>query len=666
MKYRTTRITGFFDKPGGTQLFQLFPNEVVDATGQTNGALIEVVLKVGDRGWISSTDCKPDSGSRLPVDREIFVDTCIDIETAMNGLDTTAPWYVAADFVIARGLIETNLINVAPAIGSTAVGPLKVTQAEWDASLAFLQNDGKTLGAGPFQEGDFDHWLKQIWGAIYRMYADAKAISAKQTAAAGLTDKFVPSYLDLFHAYLASVDAAVAILDASGDDQDQTKTVLAVLQPMMAQADLDALFATRSQYTGTLTSPKTIKDFVAATGAALDDALKNAFDLIKQFAPEELLQIKQGEAPWFDVALKAEADHIAEATNASDIESYFDATDLGHQNHILPWCGAFAAHCMKDSGNATAAASIPKGAAAAVNWSSWGTALPVRADAVPQGAVVVLSKTPGTDGTGHVAFCVQFLDDGKSIQLLGGNQSHRVQRSTFPASKIHAIRWLDLEGDNVRSAGDTQPSQTKISQAAFDLIVACEVSSQAVYEKKLTHPEWPGEQSGVTIGIGYDVGYATQNQLRSDWAGNIPGPMIDALVPAIGKTGPAARPLASQLGAVVTVPWDAAIQVHKNAVIPRWVAIVQNALPNTNLIGPDCLGALVSLTYNRGASFNRPEPRYSEMRDIKQHMESKQFQLIPDDFRHMERLWPNSAGLRDRREQEAKLFERGLASLPTS
>jgi len=321
---------------------------------------------------------------------------------------------------------------------------------------------------------------------------------------------------------------------------------------------------------------------------------------------------------------------------------------------------------MKECGNATASASIPKGAAAAINWSGWGEALPIRADEVPQGAVVVLAPAPGTDSTGHVEFCVQFLDGGKSIQLLGGNQSHRVQRSTFSAASIRAIRWLDLQPDNRKDGFNSQASQTPISQAAFDLILACEVSSRAVYESKLRHPEWPGEQSGVTVGIGYDVGYATKDQLRNDWSGAIPGPMIEALLPAIGVKGPAARPLAEQLGAIVDIPFDAAIQVHKTAVIPRWVGIVENALPNTNLLAPDCLGALVSLTYNRGASFNKTGPRYSEMRDIKQHMQNKQFALIPDDFRHMERLWPNSAGLRDRREQEAKLYERGLASIPVA
>jgi len=307
MKYYILRKTGFFDQPNGTKVYTLFPNEVVEATGQTNGPMIEVILDGGSRGWISSTDCAPDTGPRPSVDRDAFVGRCISIERTMNALPTTAPWFVAADFVLARGLIETDLENVGPAPGTTAVGPLKVTQTEWDAFLTFLKNDGKSLsGAGQYQSGDYDHWLMQIWGATYRMLADAKAISDKKTAAAGLKDKFIPSYLDLFHTYLTNVDAAIAILDANSSDQDRTKSLLTVLQPVMSQVETTTLFTARSNFTGTLTTPKTVADFVAATGAKLGDALKSAFDLIKQFAPEELPQIQQGEAPWFDVALKAE------------------------------------------------------------------------------------------------------------------------------------------------------------------------------------------------------------------------------------------------------------------------------------------------------------------------------------------------------------------------
>src|SRR5207253_60490 len=96
--------------------------------------------------------------------------------------------------------------------------------------------------------------------------------------------------------------------------------------------------------------------------------------------------------------------------------------------------------------SAAAAQSIPKGAAAAINWRGWGAGLPVNSSNIPRGAVVVLAPAAGTGSTGHVGFFDKVLDDGR-VQLLGGNQSNAVSRTRFPA-RIVAIRWLDLEPAN--------------------------------------------------------------------------------------------------------------------------------------------------------------------------------------------------------------------------
>ncbi|MBI3435686.1 MAG: hypothetical protein HY056_11520 [Proteobacteria bacterium] len=208
------------------------------------------------------------------------------------------------------------------------------------------------------------------------------------------------------------------------------------------------------------------------------------------------------------------------------------------------------------------------------------------------------------------------------------------------------------------------PSSTEISQRAFDMIVFFEVTSEALYTQKYRMPIWPKGASGVTIGIGYDVGYANRVQLRDDWAQSIPDAMIRALEAAIGVTGEAARPLAAALGASVDVPWQAASAVHRRRVIPRWVSLVERSLGNTARIGADCLGALVSLTYNRGASFTKDGDRYREMRAIREHMAAKEFARIPGELRAMRRLWPEVPGLQARRNQEAKLFEDGLRAIP--
>lgn len=237
-------------------------------------------------------------------------------------------------------------------------------------------------------------------------------------------------------------------------------------------------------------------------------------------------------------------------------------------------------------------------------------------------------------------------------------------------SDREGLEWLHefmtAEGalETVQPGGP--PSATPISGEAFNLIVEFEVTGEQAYTKKYRKPVWPKGQSGVTIGIGYDVGYASKPQLHADWDGAILDPMVTALESALGVTGAAANAVAKRLQATVDVPWEAAIAVHRGKVLPRWVELVERNLSNTALIGPDCLGALLSLTYNRGASFGKAGARYREMRNMKTHMAAKDFRDIPGEFRSMKRLWPDMTGLQKRREREAQLFEKGLTALPSA
>lgn len=201
-----------------------------------------------------------------------------------------------------------------------------------------------------------------------------------------------------------------------------------------------------------------------------------------------------------------------------------------------------------------------------------------------------------------------------------------------------------------------------ISQRAVDLIVSCEVSSRAYYEKNYRHPEWPGGASGVTVGIGYDIGYASVAKLRKDWDGKLPDATISIMERCVGVTGDAARQLLPSVRAKIDVPWDAAMQVFLENDVPEWTDSVLKSISHASILSPDSLGALVSLAYNRGASFDRQGDRYSEMRDIKMHINSDRLAKVPGDFRSMKRLWPDMRGLRERREAEAKLFADGLVA----
>lgn len=201
-----------------------------------------------------------------------------------------------------------------------------------------------------------------------------------------------------------------------------------------------------------------------------------------------------------------------------------------------------------------------------------------------------------------------------------------------------------------------------ISQKANDLIIACEVSSRAYYERHYRKPELPGAASGITIGIGYDLGYAPTGKIRSDWQDRVPGHMLNMMLRCSGKTQSSARPLLSEARRIIDIPWSDAIYVYQHVDIPQWVERVCRAIPGADNLHPHCLGALTSLAYNRGASFNKADGRYREMRAIRSHIQAGQLDRVDDEIRSMKRLWPNLRGLRIRRDQEADLWNLGLRS----
>jgi hypothetical protein len=216
-------------------------------------------------------------------------------------------------------------------------------------------------------------------------------------------------------------------------------------------------------------------------------------------------------------------------------------------------------------------------------------------------------------------------------------------------------------------------SSTEISPRADELIVACEVSSKKAYNTFYSKPVRPPGASGLTIGIGYDLGQTSVEDLVRDWGGYLAPEAMTLLKPACGIAGERADLVLDTLKnkKELIVSWETAYSEFSKEARPRYVGMTEDALENTADLHPDSLGALVSLVYNRGtAGFFKPStgaenPNYLEMRNIASHMKVKHFEKIPQELRCMKRIWVNQPKLRGlllRRDAEANLFELGLTN----
>jgi hypothetical protein len=205
---------------------------------------------------------------------------------------------------------------------------------------------------------------------------------------------------------------------------------------------------------------------------------------------------------------------------------------------------------------------------------------------------------------------------------------------------------------------DSQPVLTStLSEKALKLIIDHEVGGgPGYYNKALKRPCYPGGASGVTIGIGYDLGYNSTTQFTSDWSDTINENEFNRLKAHLGKKGSTAK---SAIPSVkdIEISWTSALNVFKKSTLPRFINETLKAFPGADKLHPDAFGALVSIVFNRGASVTGSSRQ--EMLNIRNLIGSKNYKAIASEIRSMKRLWVGKGldGLLRRRDEEAKLVE---------
>lgn len=223
------------------------------------------------------------------------------------------------------------------------------------------------------------------------------------------------------------------------------------------------------------------------------------------------------------------------------------------------------------------------------------------------------------------------------------------------------IKTLLIEDDFVTpSTCQHEPEEdTKelLSPKALKLILDYEVGGgEGYYNRYLKRPCWPKGASGVTVGIGYDLGYNSTTQFQEDWGGVINDSDFNRLRKCLGFKGSIAN---SKLSSVrdIEVPWDSALNVFKKNTIPRFIKLTLKAFPEADKLHPDAFGALVSIVFNRGSSLKGS--RRAEMARIRDLVPSKNYSAIAQEIRDMKRIWRGKGldGLLRRRDKEASLVD---------
>ena len=182
-------------------------------------------------------------------------------------------------------------------------------------------------------------------------------------------------------------------------------------------------------------------------------------------------------------------------------------------------------------------------------------------------------------------------------------------------------------------------------------------------------PHFPGYQSGITVGVGYDLRFNTRENFDSTWGPYLDSAHMRELSKDLGVKGSKKRGRElKNMG--IDIPFKHAWAVFIASILPRFYRITEGAYPSLDTLPGSCRAVLVSIVFNRGASMNGASR--SEMRRIRDilagasspsiHKQKRKMLLsdVEDEILSMQRLWDAGSGLVRRRQKEANMWRQGL------
>ncbi len=275
---------------------------------------------------------------------------------------------------------------------------------------------------------------------------------------------------------------------------------------------------------------------------------------------------------------------------------------------------------------------------------------------------------------------------GKNVRLLQSKLNKvggmLLPDGDFGGGTERAVAYAqEFAGLNITGTADTTLWQWLDKQAEpFPLLdtdgvafIAKEETGGLAYYNQITQwPHFPGHESGITIGVGYDLRFNSASDFKATWRNYLSPKLIKELSADIGKKGSKTR--AAQLKKQgISIPFSAAWKVLVELTLPRYYKLTESVYPSLANLPPQCRSALVSIVFNRGSDTRKP--KREEMKAIQSLLEQAEtaaikpaqrkliLREVEDQIISMKRLWPAGSGLLKRRDGEAALWRKGLEQL---
>lgn len=235
------------------------------------------------------------------------------------------------------------------------------------------------------------------------------------------------------------------------------------------------------------------------------------------------------------------------------------------------------------------------------------------------------------------------------------------EQPTTGVADTELWEWLELQSE----------PYDKLDTNGVAFIAKEETGGLHYYELVTRWPHYPGHSSGITIGVGYDLRFNTEDNFKQLWGDYLPLSHKEELSKDIGKKGSKSR--ADELkNKGVEVPFKSAWPVFINLTLPKFYGSTESIYPSIHSLPNLCRSVLVSIVFNRGTSLSGSTRK--EMKEIQGILnraddsnlsKSERATIlsgVEDQILSMKRLWARRSGLIKRRQAEANLWRKGLAS----
>jgi hypothetical protein len=197
-----------------------------------------------------------------------------------------------------------------------------------------------------------------------------------------------------------------------------------------------------------------------------------------------------------------------------------------------------------------------------------------------------------------------------------------------------------------------------------EAVIEKSVSFLIQAEKLADRPYWPKGNSGITIGVGWDLGYHSAAELKTTWSELRPE-VLGRLEKAAGIKGQQAQALLPQMRSVL-IPESVSLTVFRDSLVRQYYPLVLQMFPQIEKLPTNVQVAFISVLFNRGPVMGHdPDWRIAkdvdrrwEIRRMRDDVNRQDFFAIYAHLGTMKRLWENAGprGLLIRRRDEQALI----------